>query len=329
MPVPFVAASALLEIPPTCERSNSVTCAAVYDWTGNETLAHAAAWAIGRPLSIVGLILLAIALRWVVHRLIDRLVHRAESGVLPARLESGLPHSGRRVQRAKAIGSLLHSLSTGLIYGVIFVMILAQLGVNIAPILASAGVLGLAIGFGAQSLVKDFLSGIALTLEDQYGVGDSVNLGDVSGTVEAIGLRVTRLRDVDGTVWYVRNGEILRVGNQSQNWARSVLDVSVGYSADLTAVRTALREVAHELYEDPEFHDKVIEEPEVWGVQSMTPEGIVMRVTLKTAPMQQGVVSRAMRERIKERLDRDGIPVPMAQRLVWPPNSPSDGPAGS
>ena len=328
MPVAFVAASALLEIPPTCERSNSVTCAAVYDWTGNETLAHAAAWAIGRPLSILGLVILAIVLRWVAHRIIDRVVRRAESGVLPARFESGLPHSGRRIQRAKAIGSLLHSLTTGIIFGVVFVMILAQIGVNIAPILASAGVLGLAIGFGAQSLVKDFLSGIAMTLEDQYGVGDSVDLGDVSGTVEAIGLRVTRLRDVNGTVWYVRNGEILRVGNQSQNWARSVIDVSVGYSADLSAVRTALSEEAHLLYEDPAFHDKILEEPEVWGVQSMTPEGIVMRVTLKTAPSQQWGVSRAMRERIKDRLDRDGIPVPMAQRL-WPRNAPGEGPAGS
>ena len=107
-------------------------------------------------------------------------------------------------------------------------MMLSELGVNVAPIIASAGILGIALGFGAQSLVKDFLSGIFMIFEDQYGVGDVVDLGEAIGTVEAVSLRVTRLRDVNGTVWYVRNGEILRVGNMSQNWARTVLDVGVG-----------------------------------------------------------------------------------------------------
>jgi small conductance mechanosensitive channel len=318
----------VLDIPKTCQDPDSMTCAAVYKWTHNEYLAHAAAWVIGTPLAIIGLILLAWVLRWLTHRLIDQVVRRAETGMMPGRISSlvegaddadgaAVPHSTRRVQRAKTLGSLLRSLSTGVIYGVVFVMVLSQLGVNIAPIIASAGVLGLAIGFGAQSLVKDLLSGIALTLEDQYGVGDVVNLGETSGTVEAIGLRVTRLRDVDGTVWYVRNGEILRVGNQSQNWARTVLDVSVAYSADLTHVRSVLRDVAHEMWEDPAYHGVIIEEPEVWGVQSMSPEGIVVRVTLKTAPMEQWHVAREMRERVKERFDAEGIEMPIAQRLVW------------
>jgi small conductance mechanosensitive channel len=319
---------ALLDIPRTCQNPDSMTCAAVYRWTHNEYLAHAASWVIGKPLAIIGLVLLAWVLRWMMHRLIDKLVRRAESGVVPSRLshlvegdestaEGAFPHSSRRVQRAKSLGSLLRSLTTGLIYGVIFVMVLSQVGVDIAPILASAGVLGLAIGFGAQTLVKDLLSGVALILEDQFGVGDVVNLGDTSGTVEAIGLRVTRLRDVDGTVWYVRNGEILRVGNQSQNWARTVLDVSVTYSADLAHVRSVLREIAHEMWEDPEYAGVIIEEPEVWGVQSMSPEGIVVRVTLKTAPMEQWHVAREMRERVKARFDAEGIEMPMAQRLVW------------
>jgi small conductance mechanosensitive channel len=325
---------ALFEIPRTCQDPDSMTCTAVYRWTHNEYLAHAAAWVIGKPLAIIGLIVLAWVLRWLTHRLIDKLVRRAESGVVPSRFshlvegegaaaDSAVPHSSRRIQRAKSLGSLLRSLSTGLIYGVIFVMILSQVGVDIAPILASAGVLGLAIGFGAQTLVKDLLSGVALILEDQFGVGDVVNLGDTAGTVEAIGLRVTRLRDVDGTVWYVRNGEILRVGNQSQNWARTVLDVSVTHDANLGQVRSVLREIAHDMWEDPEYAGVIIEEPEVWGVQSISPEGIVVRVTLKTAPMEQWHVAREMRERVKDRFDTEGIAMPVAQRLVWQRDKPA------
>jgi small conductance mechanosensitive channel len=189
-------------------------------------------------------------------------------------------------------------------------MVLSEVGVDIAPLLASAGILGVALGFGAQSLVKDFLSGIFMIFEDQYGVGDIVNLGEASGTVEAVGLRVTRLRDVDGTVWYVRNGEILRVGNQSQNWARSVLDIAVGYKEDVTRVRRILQEVAHDLWEDEAFHDLIIEEPEVWGVQSIGPDSVVVRVTLKTMPQQQWSVSREMRERVKTRFDAEGITMP-------------------
>jgi moderate conductance mechanosensitive channel len=196
---------------------------------------------------------------------------------------------------------------------------LSEVGVDIAPIVASAGIIGVALGFGSQTLVKDFLSGIFMIFEDQYGVGDSVNLGEVSGTVEAVSLRVTRLRDVDGTVWYVRNGEILRVGNQSQNWSRSVLDIAVGYKEDVTRVRRILKEVAHDLWEDEAFREKIIEEPEVWGVQSVGPDSVVVRVTLKTMPQQQWHVSREMRERVKLRFDAEGIQVP---RPYWRDQQP-------
>ena len=162
-----------------------------------------------------------------------------------------------------------------MIFGIAFVMVLSEVGMNVAPILASAGVLGLAIGFGAQNLVKDFLSGVMMMIEDQYGVGDAVDLGEAIGTVENVGLRVTRVRDVDGTVWYVRNGEILRVGNQSQNWARTVLDIKVGYREDLVRVRQILQEVAHGLWEDEDYKDVIIEEPEVWGVEDLSPDAVV------------------------------------------------------
>jgi small conductance mechanosensitive channel len=322
----------LLEMPATCTTNGndgSWTCAAVYHWTGNEDLAHAADWLIGKPLTIVWIIVLALVARWLLNRMIGRMVRRAQGGVLPSQLARG-PFASpgdevarqRRIQRAQTIGTLLRSIVSGVIVTIVVMMVLSEVGINIAPLIASAGILGVALGFGAQSLVKDFLSGIFMIFEDQYGVGDAVNLGDVSGVVEAVGLRVTRLRDVDGTVWYVRNGEILRVGNQSQNWSRSVLDIAVGYKEDVTRVRRILKEVAHDLWEDPEFHDRIIEEPEVWGVQSLGPDSVVVRVTLKTMPREQGNVSREMRERVKVRFDEEGIQMP---RPPWRDQQPPLG----
>jgi small conductance mechanosensitive channel len=314
----------LMTMPATCVKSDSWTCAAVYDWTKNEELAHAAAWLIGKPLTIFWIVVVAIVGRWLLHKAIDRVVARAAAGVLPGKLARG-PFADpggetavhRRAQRAATMGSLLQSISTGVIFTIALMMVLSEVGMNIAPLIASAGILGVALGFGAQSLVKDFLSGIFMIFEDQYGVGDSVNLGDVSGTIESVGLRVTRLRDVDGTVWYVRNGEILKVGNQSQNWSRTVLDVAVGYQEDITRVRALLKEVAHSLTEDDHFATRIIEEPEVWGVQSLGPDSVVVRVTLKTLPQQQWAVARELRERIKSRFDAEGITMPQPQRMVW------------
>jgi small-conductance mechanosensitive channel len=309
----------LLEMPDTCvdDGNKSWSCATVYHWTGNEDLAHAAGWLIGKPLAIAWLVVLGLISRWLLYKVIDRLVLRAQDGVLPSKLArgpfaepGGETASQRRTQRAQTIGSLLKSITSGVIFTVVVIMAISELGYDIAPLIASAGILGVALGFGAQSLVKDFLSGIFMIFEDQYGVGDTVNLGEASGTVEAVSLRVTRLRDVDGTVWYVRNGEIQRVGNQSQNWSRSVLDIAVGYKEDVTRVRGILKEVAHDLWEDENYHDKIIEEPEVWGVQSVGPDSVVVRVTLKTMPQQQWNVSREMRERVKSRFDDEGISTP-------------------
>jgi small conductance mechanosensitive channel len=215
------------------------------------------------------------------------------------------------------MGTLLKSIISAVVFTVLVIMVLAELGYNIAPILAGAGVLGVAVGFGSQSLVKDFLSGVFMLVEDQYGVGDVVDLGSATGTVEAVSLRVTRLRDVDGTVWYVRNGEILRVGNMSQNWARTVLDIPVDYSEDLVHVREVLTEVAHNLWIDDEYQKVIIEEPEVWGVQSLDADSVVVRVTLKTAPMEQWNVAREMRERVKARFDLEEIEIPRHQRIVY------------
>ncbi|MFT4286712.1 mechanosensitive ion channel family protein [Nocardioides sp.] len=179
-------------------------------------------WMIGRPLAIVGVIVLGLLVRWICFKVVDRIVARAEAGMLPDAISGRLPgDSARRVQRARTVADLIKSIITGVLVAIVGTMVLDQLGVNIAPIIASAGIVGLALGFGAQSLVKDFLSGVFMIFEDQYGVGDLVDLGAMTGTasvgrVESVSLRITRLRDEDGTVWFVRNGEVLRVGNFSR-----------------------------------------------------------------------------------------------------------------
>ena len=274
------------------------------------------------------LLLIGFVTRWVIHRLIDRLMNRASHGSIPGIINRNKSRqvvdrssvaAERRTQRTATMGSLLKSITTGVVFAIITIMVIDVLGYNIAPLIASAGILGLALGFGAQSLVTDFLSGVFMILEDQYGVGDVVDVGDAVGDVEAVGLRVTRIRDIDGTVWYVRNGYISRVGNMSQNWARTVLDIRVGYDEDLDRVREILGEVAHQLWEEEQQDNKkdILEEPEVWGVQSLDPEAVVIRLVLKTAPMQQWTVARELRERIKERFDAEGIEIPLPQRVIW------------
>ncbi len=279
-----------------------------------------------KSLALITIVLIGLVAQFVFRRLIDRLVRRAEDGVLPDRLAqvgmgraAATPPAGstRRVQRAKTMGSLLKSIMSGVIAAIVITMALAELGFDIGPVLASAGIIGVALGFGSQTLVKDFLSGIFMIFEDQYGVGDVVNLGEgLSGTVEAVSLRVTRVRDTNGTVWYVRNGELLRVGNMSQNWARTVLDVQVSSREDLTRVRRVVQEVANDLWRDDEFDGVVIEEPEIWGVEAVTPDATTLRLTLKTAPMEQWRVGRVLRERIKARFDHEGIQAPYPTSVV-------------
>ncbi|NPC97753.1 mechanosensitive ion channel family protein [Nocardioides sp. zg-DK7169] len=298
--------------------------------THNDTVAEVSDLIIGKPLAITALVVLAVIIRWMLHKVVNRLVAGAEDGVIPQHvgraLRRGAPAqpsaseliaSTRRVQRAKTIGDLFKSIITGVIVAVFGTMILSELGVNIAPIIASAGIIGLALGFGAQSLVKDFLSGVFLIVEDQFGVGDVVDIGEASGTVEAVSLRITRLRDLDGTVWYVPNGEIMRVGNMSQNWSRAVVDVSVGYGEDLARVKDVLRDIAHDLWQDEDFGSVIIEEPEVTGVEMLAPDSVNLRVLIKTSPLEQWAVAREMRQRIKSRFDHEGIEIPFAQRVVW------------
>jgi moderate conductance mechanosensitive channel len=194
-------------------------------------------------------------------------------------------------------------------------------GVNLGPVLATAGVGGVALGFGAQSLVKDFLSGIFMILEDQYGVGDVIDTGEAIGTVEEVSLRVTRLRDGQGVVWYIRNGEIVRIGNKSQGWSTAMVDIPVAYSENLDKVIPLIRTVLHDLDESPDWKDKLLEEPQVMGVESMTGSVVTIRVIAKTAPEQQYGVSREIRERVKAAFDEHGVKAP-----VMTPFGPVGGP---
>jgi small conductance mechanosensitive channel len=322
----------------TCAEDEAV-CEWVFTQTQSTTAAGIADFLIGIPLTLLGLLILGLVIRWVLHRLVDRIVKRAETGMIPSRVSrlslgslgpgkmrsaQEMATATRRVQRAKTMGSLLKSIVTGVVVAVIATMMLSEIGVNVGPIIASAGIIGIALGFGAQSLVSDFLSGVFMIVEDQYGVGDEVDLGDAIGTVEAVSLRVTRVRDINGTVWYVRNGNIMRVGNMSQNWARTVLDISVAYHEDLNRVRSVLQDIAHDVWVDEDFKGRVIEEPSVWGVQDLGMDGVVVRVALKTAPLEQWAIAREMRARIKARFDHEGIEIPFPQRMVWHRDAPAN-----
>lgn len=268
-------------------------------------IAHAA-------VAITLIIVLTVVAVWVLHRIIDRFIRRAKTGLLPERIQwlGSDVAAARRVQRTRTMGSVLKSLTTGFLGVVALLMILSKLGLDIAPLLASAGIVGVALGFGAQNLVKDFLAGTFIILEDQYGVGDVIDVGSATGTVEAVTLRITRMRAADGTVWYVRNGEILRVGNKSHNWAAASFDVEVARDADLVKVRSVLHEAARDVWEDEDLQGKLVEAPEVWGAEALTPGSVTMRVNLKTVPLAQAEVTRELRERVNARFAHEGIALP-------------------
>ena len=282
---------------------------------------------LGTPLLVAGIVVVGVVARFVLHRVIDKITQGILTGGAGlGRLEEHLPSalvttspllSARREQRARTMASVLKSLTTWTIGVIVVLTVLDALGIPTGPLLASAGIVGVAVGFGAQALVRDVISGIFMLAEDQYGVGDVVDLGDASGVVEAVGLRITRVRDVDGTVWYIRNGQVLRVGNRSQGWARAVLDVGIAYGEDVTRAEELLLDVAKQLKDDTEFGPLVLEEPEMWGVESVSADGVVLRLVVKTQPLQQWAVARELRRRIKERFDGEGVRVAHPQSAVW------------
>lgn len=215
--------------------------------------------------------------------------------------------SPRSEQRAETLAGVVVSLIRIFVWTVAVLLMMDQFGLNLGPLLAGVSIVGVAVGFGAQSLVKDFLSGFFVLVEDQYGVGDVITIADTTGTVEEINLRVTRLRASDGTVWFVPNGEIRKVGNSAKEWARSIVDVIVPNKADLAAATAAIAEEAAALAKDPAWAEAVLEDPEVLGVESLGADNITVRVSTKTTPSHRAPLAREMRSRISTRLQRDGV----------------------
>jgi small conductance mechanosensitive channel len=292
-------------------------CSTVYRITGDQHAAEVAD-ALSKPLRVLLILLVA----WIVVRigrhLISRLVLRMSGGVekLVTRasgvsfVDTGPMSTTRRVQRAETVGAVLRSIVSIVVWTIAIFTALEVLGVNLAPLLATAGVAGIAIAFGAQSLVKDFLTGMFMLVEDQFAVGDVIDVGVASGTVEGISLRTTRLRDADGVVWNVPNGTILRVGNKSQQWSRAVVDIPVAYEADIAQATDVIRDVADALWQDEHYAPEILAEPNVLGVESMAPGRVVIRVVIRTRPQQELAVARELRVRVKAALEEAGIAAP-------------------
>jgi small-conductance mechanosensitive channel len=330
------AADAITDVLPplqnTCGTQPGVLCRTVLSWTHSTYLASGADVLFAKPARILLILLIAVIVRRLINRAIKRIVVNATDGHFsrlttlrvraPQRIwdvvEAAPGVRERRRQRAETVGTLLRSATTFLVFGIALVTILGELGINLTPILASASIVGVAVGFGAQNLVRDFLTGIFMILEDQYGVGDVIDVGPptasnpVSGTVEAVSLRITRLRDVNGVVWHVRNGEILRVGNMSLGWARAVVDVPVTPGTSIDEARRVLLAAAMQVHDDERFAEDILEDPEVWGVETFTKDALNVRVVARTAPMRQWAVARELRERIRDAFDRGELAEPAA-----------------
>ena len=223
----------------------------------------------------------------------------------------------RAAQRAETIGTLLKSVITLVVWSFGLLMVLSEVGLDVGPLVAGAGFVGIALGFGAQNLVRDFLSGIFMLVEDQYGVGDVIDAGEAAGTVEAVSLRTTRLRDIHGVVWHIPNGQIQRIGNKSQGWSRALLDISVAYSTDLDQVREVIETCGASLRREESWAVDMLDDPEVWGVEDLGPDGVIIRLSVTTRPAAQWRVARELRGRLKLALEAAGIEIPFPQRVVW------------
>ncbi len=317
-----------------CGEKPGAVCEWVWDQTGNGVLAELADWVIGRPLA-VGVILLV---AWIVARVSRRMARRAivrfmtadsatraleKVGVGPAAVAVDDP---RRTARAGSVATVVSSTISVVIWVIAVLLSLGELGINLAPLIAGAGIAGIAIGFGAQNLVKDCVAGFFMLVEDQYGIGDVVDLGVASGSVERLTLRTTILRSQDGTVWHVPNGEIRRVGNRSQLWSVAVLDVAVAYDADLDETRRVVQAVAEQVCAEERYAGDVLAAPELLGVEAAGLEGVTLRLLVKTNPGAQYRLQRGLREQVKRALDDAGIDVrPPPARTAPDPDASAAG----
>lgn len=304
-----------------CGPDGTGVCDWVYDQTdGNEAAAKAADWLVGRPMAIIAIVAAAwlarLVARWAIRRGMRRIMvppPAVSKGISAVRGKSDITtvqeeiDLARRRARAESLGTALAGVAGAVIWAVAIFSIAGVLGVDLAPLLAGAGIAGVALGFGAQSLVRDCIAGLFMLLEDQYGIGDVVDLGTASGTVERVSLRATVLRGVDGTVWHVPNGEVRRVGNQSQLWSVALVDVEVSGDADIEAARDHILTAASTVCSRPRWQTDVLEDPRVLGVESVSTDAVTIRLIVKTTPGRQWALQRALREEIKQVLDAERI----------------------
>jgi hypothetical protein len=273
---------------------------------------------------IAFIVVFAFAARWVLLFAIRRVVAQIVSGVKKTQnvddtqsLNVSPVAAVRTVQRTRTLGSVLTNIVNVL---VVVVTILLVVNVIDATILSSfallTAALGAGLGFGAQNIVKDVLNGLFMVMEDQLGVGDVVDLGFATGVVEAVGIRITQVRDVNGTLWFVRNGEILRVGNMSQGWARVIIDLAVPYQTDVEAVQAEMLRVATEMATTSKWRSRVLEKPEIWGLESISDEAIVIRIVMKTRTTAKDDVARELRLRLKKALDAMNVQLPSLTSIV-------------
>jgi small-conductance mechanosensitive channel len=315
-----------------CGTQPSWLCESLFDLTGGNRFLAQLADSLLRVaiILIVAWIVAALARRYF-GRLVARMVapdHTAATRQLakisdrastmvaePIGLNAG--PDPRREARLTSISAVVGSTTTVVVWSIALVMAFGELGVDLGPMIAGLGIAGVALGFGAQSLVKDCIAGLFMLLEDQYGIGDVVDLDEATGVVEKISLRTTVLRGLDGTVWHVPNGEVQRVGNMSQLWSVALVDVDVAYDSDLAAARQAIIDRTIEVCSREEWTESVIDEPKLLGVEALGADGITIRLTVKTVPGAQWGLQRALREELKSALDEAGIEIPFPQRTVW------------
>ncbi|TAM70161.1 MAG: mechanosensitive ion channel [Microbacteriaceae bacterium] len=273
---------------------------------------------------IAAIVLGAILISWILRIIIRRIVHRIVSGVkknqnvedTQALMASPLA-AVRVVQRTRTLGTVLSNIVNVVVVIVAIILIVTTINDTIIGSFAlMTAALGAGLGFGAQNIVKDVLNGLFMVIEDQLGVGDVVDLGPATGVVEVVGIRVTQIRDVNGTLWFVRNGEILRVGNMSQGWARVIIDLAVPYDTDVDAVQERMLQVAQELASTPKWRSRILEKPELWGMESISDDAIVLRIVMKTRTTAKDDVSRELRTRLKVAVDELGIQLPSLNTVV-------------
>ncbi|MFC4334377.1 mechanosensitive ion channel family protein [Salininema proteolyticum] len=300
-----------------CEKGLNA-CSILFDVTENEKWSTTLGGILDKTFYVIVILVIALIAKSILHRLIAKVVSKVVKAsekqknadwnkLIDARSRREQIVGNRSEQRSATLTTVLQYAVSVVIYVSAILIILAQLGINIGPLLASAGVVGLAVGFGAQNLVKDYVSGVFMLMEDQYGVGDWVDVGDAQGTVEDMGLRVTTIRDISGTLWYVRNGEILRVGNSSQSWAYVNIDTPLSSQIDTEAAATGIMGAVREVAADRQWSQFILSDPEYQGVVSMNIDETVVRVALKTTSSEQWAIGRELRRRIGDRLHNEGF----------------------